>query len=106
NVSDRIFNKTRISFSGQVESYGVLRPGEVSAYREVAEAYRYAAVVILSEDKLFLATPIDYVGEKLLKPGRYTYELKPQPEIQEISVNGVIYHGYVDITLKVDTDDT
>ena len=106
NVSDAKFNKTRITFLGQIESYGVLGPGEYSSYHKIEKAYRYASVIVLSQDKLFLAMPIDYVGEEPLEPGKYTYELKVRLEEREIEVNGIVYHGYVDIVLKRDAGDT
>lgn len=60
--------------SGEV-GYGTIDPGEVTPYRTIAKAYRYAAVTVTVDGQDAHLVPIDYVGEDLLEAGRYTYEL-------------------------------
>jgi hypothetical protein len=60
--------------SGDV-SYGTLEPGAMTPYRLIEKAYRYAYVEAVARGRSVVLQPIDYVGEELLEPGRYTYEL-------------------------------
>lgn len=60
--------------SGDVD-YGTIDPGAVTPFRTIAKAYRYAAVTATVEGQQVELIPTDYVGEELLEPGRYTYEL-------------------------------
>ena len=61
------------SRQGGLASYGALAPGQISGYTPHTEAYSYsyAKATINGKDVSFV--PDDYVGEKLLEPGRYTY---------------------------------
>lgn len=60
--------------SGDVD-YGTVDPDAATPYRTIAKAYRYAAVTATVEGQQVELIPDDYVGEDLLEPGRYTYEL-------------------------------
>lgn len=55
--------------------YGTLASGEKSAYQTFTKAYRYAYVRLKIGDKSYVLQPIDYVGEKDLKAGKYTYQI-------------------------------
>lgn len=71
------FDSVTITFpDGSVREFGPLAPGEISVYRTVKLAYRYAFVQVLVGDKTFTLEPIDYVGETALEPGLYIYVLK------------------------------
>lgn len=61
--------------SGDV-SYGTVEPTATTPYHTIVKAYRYAAVTATVEGEPVGLVPIDYVGEELLEPGRYTYELR------------------------------
>lgn len=76
NRSDQDFERVDVTFeSGKVE-YGPVPRGGVSEYRWVGEAYRYARVdVVVKGRPPLILQPIDFVGETLLEPGRYTYAL-------------------------------
>jgi hypothetical protein len=50
-----------------------LEPGEESLYVEVFKAYRIASAEVVVGQDTARVQVIDYVGESLLKPGRYTY---------------------------------
>lgn len=55
--------------------YGTVQPGSATPYRTILQAYRYARVTLTADDRALVLQPTDYVGESLLEPGRYTYEL-------------------------------
>jgi len=55
--------------------FGNLAPGAASDYADVAKAYRYAPVEAVGAGRTLRFMPADYVGEKALAPGMYTYSL-------------------------------
>lgn len=63
--------------SGEVV-YGTVEPAAVTPYRTIARAYRYARVALTADGQEAVLQPVDYVGESLLEPGHYTYELHYQ----------------------------
>lgn len=73
NATDKSFDSVVVTFPEQREDYGRIRAGFMSGYRTVAKAYRYARVEIKIGAEVAVLQPIDYVGEALLPPGRYTY---------------------------------
>ena len=80
NATGRTFEAITVQFSEQVENYGELEAGAASEYRAVDEAYRYAAVDIDFGSETARIQPIDFVGETLLPPGRYTYRFTLNPD--------------------------
>ncbi len=79
----RISNRTKleitnikVGFPLQTEEYGSIPPGGVTEYRVIRKAYRYAYIEATVDGKPAVIQPIDYVGEKELKAGRYTYVLR------------------------------
>jgi hypothetical protein len=60
--------------SARIASIG---PKAYSEYFAVDSAYRYAFVEAKAGKKTYFCQPMDYVGETLLEPGRYTYALTP-----------------------------
>ena len=87
NSSDISFESFQVNFDGQTESFGPLAAGSVSEYRDISAAYRYAYTEALSGDRRFILQPIDFVGEKHLPPGTYTYRysvgLLDEPKIKD-----------------------
>lgn len=75
NASAFTMEQVTIGFPSQEVQYGTLAAGATSEYRDVEQAYRYAAVTVMVEDERLVMQPIDFVGESLLAPGRYTYVL-------------------------------
>ena len=73
NASDKAFDSVVVKFPEQQENYGPIPASSTSPYRTVTKAYRYAYVEIKLGDEVAVLQPIDYVGEALLRPGRYTY---------------------------------
>ena len=68
---------TDVFVSGPEDShqYGSVKEGEKSDYRVYQSAYRYAFSTFKIGDSEFRIQPIDFVGESLLKSGKYTYRL-------------------------------
>jgi hypothetical protein len=80
NATDKVFESVVIGFPSQREDYGSIPAGEASVYRSVARAYRYAYAEIKIDGETLVLRPIDYVGESLLRPGRYTYRITLNPK--------------------------
>ena len=56
-------------------NFGSLEAGEYSTYHKFEKAYSYSYVQLNIDTTTFTLQPFDYVGEKPLKKGQYTYEL-------------------------------
>lgn len=55
--------------------YADIAAGASSDYKPYRSAYRYAEYSMEINGKRYAAVPYDYVGERLLAPGRYTYKI-------------------------------
>ena len=75
NISNVPFSEVSVRFPSQEEKYGALAPGASSEYRDVEVAYRYASATVMADGQMFRAMAIDYMGEKRLEAGLYTYTL-------------------------------
>ena len=75
NSSSFAFDRVDVVFPEDEVSYGSIRANSASAYREVSKAYRYAYIEVEIGGEELVLQPIDYVGESLLRSGRYTYVL-------------------------------
>lgn len=75
NVSSSLFSSVLVKFPGAEGSYGSIKPGGFSRYREFEIAYRYGYIEVASGGERYRLQPIDYVGEQPLEQGRYTYRL-------------------------------
>lgn len=75
NSSPYTMEEVTVGFPEEEIHYGDIRSREKSTYMEVIEAYRYAYIETVVNEKELVLQPIDYVGESLLDPGLYTYEL-------------------------------
>jgi len=76
NESALDFERVQVRFpeTGEID-YGAVPRGGSSSFRDTALAYRYAPVVVKTRARQFVFQPIDYVGERTLDAGRYTYAL-------------------------------
>ena len=83
NQSNVPFNEVTVQFPSQRADYGNILPGEITEYREIDKAYRYAYVKAWIEGKEAVLQPEDYVGENLLSGGNYTYVLQYNSESTE-----------------------
>jgi hypothetical protein len=75
NASSIAISDIDVRFPSQEEKYGALEPGASSEYRDIAMAFRYASVTVKATGQTFSVMAIDYMGEKKLEPGLYTYTL-------------------------------
>ncbi|HEY5820878.1 MAG TPA: META domain-containing protein [Propionibacteriaceae bacterium] len=76
NESTLPMDDVAVTFAdGKRVTYGSIAPGQRTSYEVAGEAYRYAYVGATIDGKERVLQPIDYVGETLLTPGRYTYVL-------------------------------
>lgn len=102
NTSDISFDSFEVNFSGQQIQYGSLGVGQISDYRRVDATYSYAFTEAFSDERRFILQPIDFVGEKHLPPGNYTYRytanVLEEPEVQ----GDWILHGFMGVRLTRD----
>ena len=75
NSSQFAFESVLVNTSDGENSYGQLAAGQSTDYKSFASAYRYAYVKVLVNGQMVVWQPIDYVGEKKLENGKYTYVL-------------------------------
>jgi len=76
NRSAYDFEKVTVTFPDEVQEYGRVAKGATTKYQEVKKAYGYAPVeVTIQGGSSLRLQPQDYLGEKPLAPGRYTYAL-------------------------------
>jgi hypothetical protein len=76
NATGENFDRVRVYFPDRCEvDYGAVAKGSLSAFRGTRRAYRYAGLKVTVGDRELSLQPIDYVGERELAPGRYTYVL-------------------------------
>jgi hypothetical protein len=82
NNSSFPFERVEVGFPEGRVNYGSIRANSASEYRGVSKAYRYAYIEVEIAGEELVLQPIDYVGESLLGPGRYTYVLNTTVEGQ------------------------
>ena len=82
NNSSFRFDRVDVVFPEDEVRYGSISANSSSAYREVSKAYRYAYIEVEVGGEELVLQPIDYVGETLLRSGRYTYVLNVTVEGQ------------------------
>ncbi|WP_281637214.1 hypothetical protein [Flavobacterium marginilacus] len=75
NVSQFDFQNIKVNTTSGEVSFENLKSGKKSDYKVFAAAYRYAFVELVINGKTYTLQPIDYVGETLLEPGNYTYQI-------------------------------
>ncbi|MGX9244385.1 MULTISPECIES: hypothetical protein [Sphingobacterium] len=76
NNSQYTLENVTVTPSEQKINFGKLEKGTYSCYHSFEKAYRYAYVKVTIEGKEYELTPIDYVGEKELGAGSFTYVLE------------------------------
>ena len=75
NRSTYDFEKVTVTFPEGAREYGRVAKGAAAGYQEVKKAYGYAPVEVTIQGGSWRFQPQDYLGEKPLAPGRYTYAL-------------------------------
>ena len=94
NMSASTLEDVHVSFRGTPVSYGTIGPGETSAYRPADGAYRYAYMRATVGGETLVLQPIDFVGERRLGGGYFTYHLAvsdawPQLTVERVSQDPV-----------------
>jgi hypothetical protein len=69
-------------------------------YVAVDKAYRYAYIKAQSGARTWICQPMDFVGETLLEPGRYTYEIA-RAAIMDSAGNGP---GFLSLEMLTDKE--
>lgn len=79
NASEIDFDSVRVVFPDRDEAhYGPIPIGASSDFKRTARAYRYSEIHVNAGGREFTLQPFDYVGERQLAPGRYSYVLRVQ----------------------------
>jgi len=102
NSSDIDFDRFQVHFPEEVEDFGGLPAGAVTAYRRVGRAYDYNYTEAASSDRRFVLLIIDHVGDRFLPPGSYTYRYRVQMLDEPPTASGFVLHGYLYSELEVD----
>ncbi len=88
NTSNVTYNSVQVGSSENVHSN--VSAGDYSDYIAYETAYRYAYIKIDIATESYVLQPIDFVGETLLGPGFYTYELNYLEGTGQASLNFVV----------------
>nr|WP_315153182.1 hypothetical protein [uncultured Flavobacterium sp.] len=75
NASKLDFQNIKVNTSTGNVNYGNLKAGKKSDYKVFEMAYRYAFIELQIDGKTYTLQPIDYVGEKPLENGNYTFQI-------------------------------
>jgi hypothetical protein len=75
NTSAHDYTDVLVRTGGGEFNYGNIKPNENTVYHDFEYAYSYAYVRLKITDESFVIQPIDFVGEKKLESGNYTYEI-------------------------------
>jgi hypothetical protein len=94
NISQYDFRNVMVNPLNEETSFGNINAGGKSGYEVFLTAYRYAYVRVEINNNIYTLQPIDYVGEKKLSKGKYTYQIGVA-SIQD-------QHGSLTLALKKD----
>lgn len=82
NRSNVPLENVRVRFPSQTEDYGTIPPDAVTEYRKIKRAYSTPYIETTVGGQQATLRPIDHVGDKLLRGGRYTYSLGVNAQAQ------------------------
>ncbi len=94
NTSIYNYVDVAVEAGGETHHFGNISSKRSSEYQIFNFAYRYAFIELQIEEKIYTLQPIDYVGERKLDPGDYTYEVNVH-DLEE-------QYGSLSISLKKD----
>ncbi len=86
NASRYPMEQLRARFFSEMVDYGRLEPGQMSPYQSVERAYRYAYLEAIVNGERRSLHPIDFLGERLLGRGRFTYRLSFDSESGRLAI--------------------
>lgn len=75
NASAVDFASVEASFGGGRQDFGPLAAGESSDYATFGQVYDYGFFQVVTDTDTLVIQPIDYVGERPVEEGRYTFRL-------------------------------
>ena len=75
NGSSLVFDEGILYLHSDSVVFTSLDPGQATPYQETEKAYRYATTQVITASDTARIQVIDFVGEKPLGGGRYTYVL-------------------------------
>jgi hypothetical protein len=75
NVSEVDFDSIEVQWKSDPIHFGALPARAQSQYRDVRGAYAYGYIRATNGKTVFIALPVDYIGESTLGAGYYTYVL-------------------------------
>ncbi|MEM1270521.1 MAG: hypothetical protein AAGI08_10785 [Bacteroidota bacterium] len=75
NASSLDFDSVSVGFTSDDVEYGAIEAGQTSGYREFDTAYRYGGVTVEAAGQRYDIVPFDFVGERPLEAGEYTFVL-------------------------------
>lgn len=75
NASQYDFESVYVDAAGGIGEYPELKAGSTSEYKTYDYCYSYAYIKVIIAGEEFILQPIDYVGERKYRKGKYTYKL-------------------------------
>ncbi|MCF0055672.1 hypothetical protein [Dyadobacter sp. CY356] len=84
NASLLPFEDIEVNTSGGINKFGTVGDNQISDYKTFDFAYRYSFVKLNINGEPYIIQPIDYTGEQKLESGKYTYEIRLDPESNQI----------------------
>lgn len=76
NAADVDFDRIRVFLPDSLEvDFGPVPKSGLSAFHPVSRACRYAGIEVQAAGRSYSLQPADYLGEKELPAGRYTYSV-------------------------------
>jgi len=75
NGSSVTIQEVQINSNGAEAVFGQLQPGEISDYLRMPHLYSLSLIHVKADTLDLALVPFDYVGERALEAGKYTYTL-------------------------------
>ncbi|WP_159467569.1 hypothetical protein [Dyadobacter sp. 3J3] len=84
NASLLPFEDIEVNTSGGINKFGTVDDNQISDYKTFDFAYPYSFVKLNINGEPYIIQPIDYTGQRKLESGKYTYEIRLDPESNQI----------------------
>lgn len=83
NISNYDYEQVLVGTPDGQQQYDTIPANTESVYRTFDSGYRYAYVEAFIGGEEYVNPPIDFVGEQLLEPGKYTYVIDAKDDPQQ-----------------------
>jgi hypothetical protein len=80
NASNFDYSDVYVNTSGHEFNYGTIGAGRSTGYQGFDRAYSYAYIELKIDGMVYRIQPVDFVGEKELEDGNYTYQINAKQE--------------------------